>query len=85
MRHRGFWRDTIRTALESFGGQAYLTDIYDWICNNIELTDREMSPSPHQDRPYYVNTVRGIASDMSNQGLLIRISDGYYRLANSHN
>lgn len=85
MRERGFWRGTIRAALESFGGQAHLADIYDWIRNNLELTERERSPSPHQGRPYYVNTVRGIASDMSNQGLLIRISDGYYRLANPRN
>lgn len=80
MRPRGFWRHTICVALESFGGQAYSTDVYDWILNNIELTDREISPSPHQNRPYYVNTVRGIINDMSGQGALIHIRDGYYRL-----
>lgn len=82
MRQRGFWRDTIHTALQSLGGQAYLTDVYEWVRNNVALSEREKSPSPHQRRPYYVNTVRGIASDMTNQGLLIRIAEGYYRLPN---
>ena len=76
-----FWRDTICTALRSFGGQAYLTpDIYDWVQNNVTLTERELSPSPHKGRPYYVNTVRGIASDMTDQGLLERVTRGCYRL-----
>ena len=80
-RPRGFWREAIYEALQSFGGQAFLTpNIYDWVENNVDLTDRELSPSPHQGRPYYVNTVRGIASDMADQGLLIRVADGCYRL-----
>ena len=54
-------------------------DIYEWIQNNVPLTERELSPSPHRGRPYYVNTVRGIASDMTDQGLLIRVSRGCYR------
>lgn len=82
MRQRGFWRETIHTALQSLGGQAYLTDVYEWVRNNVALSEKEKSPSPHQGRPYYVNTVRGIASDMTNQGLLIRVANGYYRLPN---
>ena len=79
MRTYGFWRDVIYTALRSFGGQAYLTpDIYEWVRNNVTLTERERSPSPHKGRPYYFNTVRGIASDMTNQGLLIRVCRGCY-------
>lgn len=57
-----------------------MPSIYEWVWNNVTLTERERSPSPHQGRPYYVNTVRGIASDMVNQGLLIRVTDGCYRL-----
>ncbi len=80
-RPRGFWRDAIYEALRSFGGEAYLSpDIYDWVENNVTLTDRELSPSPYGDRPRYVHTVRGIASDMANQDLLIRVADGCYRL-----
>ena len=79
-RRRGFWSETIYTALRSLGGEAYSTDIYEWVRNNVSLTEREQSISPHQGRPYYVNTIRGIESDMTNRGLLIRVFDGYYRL-----
>jgi len=80
-RQNGFWPDTIYKALRSFGGQACLTpDVYEWVQNNVTLTERELSASPHQGRPYYVNTVRGIASDMADKGLLIRVNAGCYRL-----
>ncbi len=81
IRPHGFWRDVIYKALRSFGGQACLTpDIYKWILHNVALTAREKSPSPHNERPYYHNTIRGIASDMSDQGLLIRVTPGCYRI-----
>jgi hypothetical protein len=81
-RPHGFWRETIISALKSYGGQAHLSpDINEWVRNNITLTERELSPSPHQNRPYYYNTIRGIASDMADQGLLIRMSAGYYRIS----
>ncbi len=79
-RRRGFWPDTIYSALRSLGGEAYSTDIYKWVENNISLTEGERSISPHQGRPNYVHTVRGVESDMTNKGLLIRVYDGYYRL-----
>ena len=80
-RPHGFWRDKIRAALEAQGGRGWLTpEIYGWIERNVELTDEESAESPHQGRPYWVNTVRGIASDMVESGQLVRIQDGLYRL-----
>jgi hypothetical protein len=81
MRKSGFWRPAILASIKFFGGRAHMPDVYSWIQKNRELSEREKSTSPHQGRPYYLNTVRGIASDMCNKGLLVRISDGYYRLA----
>jgi hypothetical protein len=80
-RPSGFWRETIISALRSYGGQAHLSpEINEWVRQNIDLTEKELSESPHQGRPYYYNTVRGIANDMADQGLLVRISAGYFRL-----
>ena len=80
-RPSGFWRHTIVEALHALGGEAWMNpDIYDWVKKHVELTVHELSPSPHQDRPYYVNTVRGIAADMVDEGHLIRIHDGLFRL-----
>jgi hypothetical protein len=79
-RESGFWEETIYTALRALGGEVYTTDIYEWINNNITLTERELSESPHQGRPYFVNAVRGIASDMCNKGSLVRVHNGKYSL-----
>ena len=79
-RPSGFWRSIIREALFALESEALLSDIYDWIENHVELSERELRPSPHGSRPYFVNTVRGIASDMTDQGKLIRVEDGRYRL-----
>ena len=53
--------------------------IYDWIEAHIDLTGRELAESPHQRRPYYVHTVRGIADDMVKRGELIRVRPGLFR------
>ena len=79
-RPRRFWQEVIHAALRSLGREAYSTDVYEWVSRNVNLTEREQSISPHQGRPHYVNTVRGIESDMTNRGLLIRVSRGRYRL-----
>ena len=55
-------------------------DIYDWVAIHIELTEREASSSPYEDRAYYTHTVRGVASDMVQKGQLIRIQDGLFRI-----
>lgn len=75
-----FWRHTIRDALLALGGEASLTKVYEWIEAHINLTARELSTSPHQGRPHYVHTVRGIASDMVDSGALERVERGCYRL-----
>ncbi len=79
-RPKGFWPENILKAIQSFGGKAWLVDVYDWIEDNVSLTNRELDTSPHQGRPYYVNTVRGIASDMVNRGALVRVQPGLYKL-----
>ncbi len=79
-RYRGFWPKTIVAALQSFGGEALLVDVYAWIEANVPLTAHELEESPHQGRPYYVNTVRGLASDMADKGDLVRVRPGLYRL-----
>jgi len=85
MRYKGFWPETISQALVALGGEADMApDVYNWIQSHVQLTPRELSESPHQGRPYFVNTVRGIASDMCNKGLLIRIRPGRYRLPPSN-
>ena len=80
MRNKGFWRETITQAIMDLGGEADTTKVYDWIQYHVPLTPKELSESPHQGRPYFVNTVRGIASDMCALGLLIRMLPGRYRL-----
>jgi len=80
MRYKGFWRDTISQAILALGGEADTSDVYNWIQSHTQLTPHELSESPHQGRPYFHNTVRGIANDMRNDGLLIRINPGRYRL-----
>ena len=65
----------------ALGGEADMTGVYDWIESNVQLTPQELAESPHQGRPYFVNTVRGVASDMCNDGLLIRVHPGRYHLA----
>ena len=80
MRYKGFWRETIPEAILALGGDAHTTDIYNWIQSHIQLTPHELSESPHQGRPYFHNTVRGIADDMSKAGLLIKLNPGHYQL-----
>ena len=79
-RPRGFWRQVISDGLRALGGQAWSIDLYEWIAANVALTDHELAESPHQGRPYYVNTVRGIESDMTDRGDLARVQRGMYRL-----
>ena len=65
----------------ALGGEADMSpDVYDWIQSHAQLTPHELSESPHQGRPYFFNTARGIASDMCNDGFLIRVRPGRYRL-----
>ena len=78
-RYKGFWRKTISQALMALGGEADLSDVYDWIQKYVQLTPRELSASPHAGRPYFVNTVRGVANDMCGDGLLIRVHRGRFR------
>ena len=81
MRYKGFWREIIFQAIKALGGEADMSpDVYDWIQSHAQLTPRELSESPHQGRPYFFNTARGVASDMCNDGFLIRIRPGRYRL-----
>ena len=79
-RPSGFWPETITNGLCSLGGEAWLVDLYIWIEANVLLSAHELAESPHERRPYYVRTVRGIASDMSDSGHLVRVRPGLYRL-----
>lgn len=54
--------------------------IYDWIKRHVDLTPQELATSPHQGRPNYVHTVRGVADDMVKAKKLIRVRDGRFRL-----
>ena len=82
MRHKGFWRETITQAVMALEGQdsgedcgVDSSDIYQWIRLHAEpeLTEHELSESPHQGRPYFHNTVRGIANDMCDEGRLFKV------------
>ena len=79
-RPRGFWRDVILEGYAALGGAADNADLYAWIENNINLTPHKLAASRHGGRPYYRHTVRGIASDMKDDGLLIHVGWGRYRL-----
>ena len=79
MRYKGFWRETISRVVLALGGEADTPDIYNWIQTYVQLTPHELSESPHQGRPYFHNTVRGIANDMCNDGLLIKVNRGRYQ------
>jgi len=76
----GFWRTVIREGLRASGGTSDLVDLYAWIAGNVDLLPREAAESPHQGRPYYENTIRGIANDMADAGLLVRVARGRFRL-----
>ena len=76
----GFWPQVIVTALRDLGGEADTVDVYDWTEKNIALTDRELEQSPHQERPRYCHTIRGIASKLGRDGSLIHVTRGRYRL-----
>ncbi len=82
MREKGWWRETITKAVIALEGKDGgedcgddSSDIYEWIRLHAEpeLTEHELSESPHQGRPYFHNTVRGIANDMCDDGLLSRV------------
>ncbi len=80
-RPRGFWPEMIRTAYLAQGGSAWNPEVYGWIEANVELTDHELSPQASANgRPYFVNTVRGIISDMAARGVLTYVEDGLYRV-----
>ena len=81
-RPKGFWpAEAIRQALSALHGEADMhPDIYGWIQSHIDLTPQELAASPHQGRPKYVHTVRGIADDMVKAKKLIRVKDGRFRL-----
>lgn len=76
----GFWPQVINDALRALSGEADTVDIYAWTEKNIPLTNRELEQSPHQDRPRYCHTIRGIASKLSRDGSLIHVTRGRYRL-----
>ena len=78
MRYKGFWRKTIPTAILALGGDAYNSDIYEWIESHIQLTHYELSESYRRHR--YRHTVRGILDDMSKEGYLVKIERGHYKL-----
>ncbi len=79
-RPRGFWPATIRRAMSALGGECPLTDAYDWIAAHVDLSERELSESPHEGRLNFVHTVRGVADDMVKRGELIRPERGRFRL-----
>jgi hypothetical protein len=80
MRPAGFWSVAIDESVRAFGGDAWLTQINDWIERHRDLTTRELEESPHNQRIRYVHTVRKQASVMTKNGSLVRISPGHFRL-----
>ena len=60
-------------------------DIYYRIEGHVNLTEHELAESPHEKRPNYVHTVRGVASDMVKRGELVRVRDGCFRLPQTPN
>ena len=81
-RSHGFWPEMISNAYRDHGGSARNSQVYAWIESNVQLTDHELSPQASaNDRPHFVNTVRGIINDMKGRGILAYLEDGLYRLA----
>jgi hypothetical protein len=75
-----FWPPLIIEAVRYFGGGASPGQVYDWVQENVALTDDELAASPHNERPYFVNTVRGIMNDMGEDGRLRHPGWGWFTL-----
>ena len=79
-RSREFWRNNILAAVGAQGATASLSNIYDWLEVNGNLTEQELSESPYGQRPWFQHTVRYNISVLVQNGDLIRVGRGRYRL-----
>ena len=74
-----FWKTCVLEAIQSYGGEAELQDIYLWIEAADYLGEREKE-NWTDGRPMYQNHVRSCISAMTNKGELVKVKRARYRL-----
>lgn len=84
MRDKEFWPTLIVSGIKSWGGETeevhMSPDLYGWVEDHGNLTERELEASPHGGRCRFEHTMRATASQMVRRQELKRLRPGVFRL-----
>ncbi len=74
------WERLVVSAIESLGGEAHLQDIYSWLVECAQLTDKHLRSTQHGGRPAYQHQVRSHLSNLCQRGTVMRVRTAVYAL-----
>ena len=76
---RGHWPMMVTNALDSLGGTARLSDIYEWYEHSDKLTDHDLALWTN-GVPNYQHAIRSCIARLKREGRIEQTDRGRYRL-----